>query len=92
MSWSPWPHFGVEAVAGADVLAADVDVHERRELTVLQELRRERRVALDEVVDHLGDGRALGLELACASDLGAQRRWDADGGHQRCTGALQNST
>jgi hypothetical protein len=34
----------------------------------------------------------VGLELADASDLGSQRRRDADGRHQIPTGALQNST
>ena len=58
----------------------------------VEELRGKRRIALDEIVDDLGDGRALRLELARTSDLGAKRRRDADGGHQTSTGALQNST
>jgi len=69
-----------------------VHVHERRELAVLQQLPCEQRVALDEVFDHLGDGRAFGLELACAADIGTERGGNANRGHQRCTGALQNST
>ncbi len=47
---------------------------------------------VDEVVDHVGDGVAARLELARASDLGAQRGRDADRRHQPSTGALQNST
>src|SRR6476659_404795 len=82
----------LEPVAGADVLAADEHVHERRELPVLQELRGEQRVALDEVVEHLSHRRAIGCELARATDLGAERGWDAHGRHQIRTGALQNST
>ena len=70
----------------------DVHVHERGELAVLQKLCAERRVAIDEVVDDLGHRVAVRLELARATDLGAQRRRDAHGRHQRCTGALQNST
>ena len=49
----------------------------------LQELVAERRVALDEVVEHLADGLAFGSELARAADLGAERRRDAHGRHQR---------
>src|SRR5919106_893981 len=66
------PHLGLEPVLRANVLAAEVDVHERRELAVLEELPCERRVALDEVVDDLGDGPTVRLELAGAADLGAQ--------------------
>ena len=81
------------AVERADVLAVDEDVHERRELAVVEELRAERRIARDEVVEHVADGLAVRLELARAADLGAQRRRDANGGHQsRPIGALQNST
>ncbi len=57
-----------------------------------EELALERREALDEVVDHVGDGVAARLELAGAADLGAQRGGDADRRHQPSTGALQNST
>ena len=42
----------VEAVERADVLAAEIDVHERRKLTALEELPGERGVAVDEIVEH----------------------------------------
>ena len=92
---------GLEPVSRPDVLAADVDVHERSELPVLEELTRKRRVPLDEVLDDFGDSCAVGLELAGATDLGAQCRRDANRGHQSPTvssaprdaaDALQNST
>src|SRR5262245_9920885 len=88
----PVRHRRLQAVPGADVLAAEVDVHEGRKLAVLEQLRGERWVALDEVVDDLGDRGALRVELARAADLGAQRGRDANGSHQTSTGALQNST
>ena len=51
----------------------------------------ERRIALDEILEHGADRVAVGLDLALAADLGAQRRWNANGGHA-CTGPWQNST
>ena len=68
----PLADSGVQAVAGAHVLAADVLVLEGSVLAVLEQLRAERRVALDEVVQHLADGSPFGSELAHAADLGAR--------------------
>ena len=83
----------VEPVERADVLAAEVDVDERRDAAVGEDLRPERGMALDEVVDHLADALAARLDLACAADLVPQRGRDADGDHVACTaGAEQNST
>ena len=76
---------GVEAVERAYVLAAEVDVDERRDLAVAEDLRAERRIPLDEVLEHCADRGTLGLDLALAADLGAQSGWDADGRHA-CTG------
>ena len=62
----------VEAVARADVLAVDVDVHERPDLAVAVDARPERGDALREVLEQLAHGRPGGLDLACAACLGAQ--------------------
>jgi len=58
----PFAHRRVEPVTRADVLAVEVDVHEGGKLTVLEQLRAERRIALDEIVDNFGHGVAAGLE------------------------------
>ena len=76
---------GLEPVERADVLAAEIDVDERRDLAVAEDLRAERRVARDEVLEHGADRVAVGLDLTLAADLGAQRRGDPDGRHA-CTG------
>ena len=58
-----------------------------------EDLLRECRMALDEVVEHLAHGRAVGLDLACASDLVAERGGNVDDRHDACTaGPWQNST
>src|SRR5262249_44850574 len=86
-------HRGLEALARADVLAADVRVHERREIAVLVDLGLQARKAVRQVVEHLAEGRAGGLDLALAVRLGAQRRRDADDGHWAArAGAWQNWT
>ena len=46
---------------------------------------------VQEVVEHGAHGVAVDLDLACAADLVAERRGDADGRHA-CTGPAQNST
>ena len=46
---------------------------------------------VDEVVEHLADAVADGLDLADAADLAAKRRRDANRDHA-CTGPWQNST
>jgi hypothetical protein len=83
---------GVEAVEGADVLAAEVDVHERRQLARLEELRLERRVAAREVLEHLAHVAAVRLDLTLAADLGAQRGRNADRRHVATRGPAQNCT
>src|SRR3954451_986815 len=61
---------GIEALAGADVLAADVRVHEGREVAVLVDLRLQAGEAAGQVVQHLAERRARGLDLALAVRLG----------------------
>src|SRR5262245_33346235 len=85
-------HGRLEAFERPDVLAAEIDVDERCELAVREKLRRERRIAVDEVVDDLAHRVPARLELALTADLGAQRGRDANGRHQIWRGALQNST
>src|SRR2546430_2730478 len=84
----------VEPVEGADVLALEVDVHERGDLLVpVEELGAQLREATGEIVEHLAN-RAPGCgHLALAADGGAQRGRDADGRHT-CSSGLpaQNST
>ena len=76
----------------SQVLPTQVDVDERGDPTVCQDLGAEGRVALDEPVEHLAHARADRLDLPGSSDLRAQRRRDADGDAHACTGAEQNST
>src|SRR6266508_2451417 len=85
-------HRGVEAVERAHVLALDVDVHERGDLVVLDELRAQPGKAVHQVVEQLAHGVADGGNLAHAADLAAERGWNADRGHA-CAGLpWQNST
>src|SRR4029450_7487558 len=71
------------ALAGADVLAADVDVR-------VVELLTDTGKARGGVVERVGHGLAVGEHLALAACLIAQRRWDPDDAHARI--GLQNST
>src|SRR6188472_2680699 len=75
----------VEPVHGADVLAAEVDVHERCDPSVRQDLVAERGMTLDEDLEHVAHGLAAGLDLSRAADLAAQRRGNPDDGHDACT-------
>ena len=82
----------VEPVERADVLALDVDVHERRDLLVLHELRPQGGEAVHQVVEQLAHRAALGRHLAGAADLAAELGWDPDDAHA-CAGLPeQNST
>ena len=81
---------GLEAVLRAHVLALDVDVHERRQLVVLEQLAAQRGEAAEQVVEQLADGAAAGLDLARALRLAAQRRWDPHAA--QCPTPAQNST
>src|SRR6266699_1733649 len=65
-------HRRLEAVARAHVLAFDVDVHEARELAVVEDARAESRKLRHQVVEQLAHGRALGEHLALAAGLLAQ--------------------
>src|SRR5206468_3175582 len=78
-------HRRLEAVERPYVLALDVDVDERRDVVVLDELRSQPGEARDQVVEQLAHGRARGGHLALAAGLGAKRGWNADGLHA-CAG------
>src|SRR4051812_2785831 len=56
----------VEAVERADVLALEEDVDERRDRLALEHLEAQRREAARQVVEHLADGGARGLDGALA--------------------------
>src|SRR5436190_17892687 len=71
----------LEAAAGANVLALDVDVHERRQLLVLEQLSAQRGELAHQVVEQFADVLALGQHLALAVGLGAQRGGDPDDAH-----------
>ena len=64
---------GLEPIEGADVLAAEVDVDERRYVAVLEDGRAGADSAAGEIVEHLAHRLAVGLDLAGAADLVAQR-------------------
>ena len=64
---------GLEASEHPDVLAAEVDVDERAEVAVLEELLAESRVALDQILDDVADGVAGRLELAPPTSEGLRR-------------------
>src|SRR5581483_2852496 len=83
---------GVEPVERPDVLALEVDVHERSDLVVLDELRPEPGEARHQVVEELAHRAAVGGHLADAADLAAQLRGDADQAHACAVLPEQNST
>src|SRR5919199_6832042 len=74
-------HRRLESVQRAHVLALDVDVHERREVLVLDQLLAQRRESSHQVLEQLADVLAVGLDLPLAVRLRAQRRWNANGTH-----------
>ena len=81
-------HFGLEPVERAHVLALDVDVDERRDVTILDELRAQSRKTSQQVLEQITNVVALGCDLALAVRVDAERRWDPDDAHL----AEQNST
>src|SRR4051794_2532817 len=82
----------LDPVERAHVLAFDVDVHERRDVVVLDELRAQPWEARHQVVEQLADGVAACRNLPLAANLLPQRRWNANGRHA-CVGLpWQNST
>ena len=60
----------VEPLECANVLTAEVDVDERRDLAVTEDLIAEGREALDEILEHGADRVAVGLDLALTANLG----------------------
>src|SRR6266566_6296030 len=72
---------GVEPVQHAHVLTLDVDVDERGELLVLDELRAQAREPRDQVVEQLAHGVAGRGNLTLAAGLGAKGGWNANGCH-----------
>src|SRR5579864_1577432 len=72
---------GLEPVERAHVFALDVDVHERRDVVVLHELRAQAREARHQVVEQLANGVAVGGNLALSARLRAQRWRNADRRH-----------
>ena len=78
----------VEALQRAHVLAVHVDVHEGRDLAVLEHLRAQAGEPRGEVVEQLAERRAGSLDLTLAAHLGAKRRRNPDAAHR----AAQNST
>src|SRR5439155_23313979 len=85
-------HRRVETFEGAHVLALDVDVHERGDLAVLEELLPEAREARRQVLEHGPHGLADRRNLALAADLRAERGGNADGRHACAGRPAQNST
>jgi hypothetical protein len=81
---------GLQAVLRAHVLALDVDVDERREAVVFEQLAAQGGKAPEQVVEQLADGAAAGLDLTRAGGLGPQCRRDADAA--QCPTPAQNST
>src|SRR3954451_24853338 len=71
----------LDPVERAHILAFDVDVHERRDVVVLDELRAQPGKAIHQVVEQLAHGLALRRDLPLSADFGAQRRWNANSGH-----------
>src|SRR6266508_54882 len=71
----------LEALAGANVLAFDVDVHERRDAAVVQDPRAERGEPAPEIVEHLAHRSSLGQHLALAACLFTERGWNPDDAH-----------
>ena len=67
----------LQAVLRADVLALDVDVHERGQVVLAQDLAAQRGEAAHQVVEQLAHGLAARLDLARAPGLTPERRWDS---------------
>src|SRR3954453_11185745 len=65
---------GVEAVARADILAADVDVR-------VLELALQPREATHQVVEEVANRLPVGQHLALAAGLGTEHRWDPNDAH-----------
>src|SRR3954471_24176753 len=88
------PHGGLQAVEGADVLALEEDVDERRDRLALEHLPAQRRIAACQVVQHLAHRGAVGYDRALAVDGRAERRGDANCRHvvTFAVGAAQNWT
>ena len=80
----------LEPVLGANVLAFDVDVHEGRELVVLEQLPAQSGEAAHEVVEQLSNGAAPGLDLPRTMGLVPERGRDPDAA--QCPTPEQNST
>ena len=88
-------HRRVEPLERPNVLAVEVDVHERGDaVAVLEHLVAEPGEAVGEIAEHLAQRAAGGLDLARAADLVPQRRRDADADHcvTWARGPAQNST
>ena len=64
-------------VAEPDVLVVHVDVHEPVQVArVVEQVRADAREAVGQIVEHLTDGRARGVDLTRSADRLAE-----DGGH-----------
>ena len=83
---SPSSSVRVEAVAEADVLAADVDVHEAAQLAVLGDPVAQAVEALVQRVERLADAVALDLRLGLVAGQVAQLRGDLDRHRHRAAG------
>src|SRR3712207_3251199 len=78
----------VEAAGEPDVLVVDVDVDEPVQGAVGDQAGPQAAVARLEVVDHLGDGGAAGLDGLLAAGVGAQDGGDGHGGHGGAPGVV----
>src|SRR4029453_17194401 len=83
-------HRRLEALAGADVLAPDIDVDEARQAAGVVDALPQLREAAREIVEELADGVAIRLQGGLALGLLPQRRRDPDDRHD--PGTPQNST
>src|SRR5919204_5962106 len=88
----PGTDFSLEAFERTHVLAFHVHVDERRELLVLDELLSQGGEPAHQVVEEVANRLAFRGDLACASCLLTQRRWNADVRHAGSLVPAQNST
>src|ERR1041384_2462711 len=86
------PDRGLHAAGEADVLVVDVDVDEPGQRAVGDQPPGDAAVAGLEVVDHLADGGALGLDGLLAAGVGAQDGGDGHGCHGGAPDRVVNGT
>src|SRR6266571_7000577 len=75
------PDWSLKAAPRAHVAVIDIHVHVLAQDAILADTLAKGRVALEEVIEHLGHGRARGAQRSAAADSLAQHRRDPHAAH-----------